>query len=250
MDNDGVALSESEKQRYNRQIMLPDWGEKGQQKLKKATVFIAGAGGLGSPVALYLAAAGIGCIRICDAGSVELSNLNRQIIYSESDIGIKKSLSVEKSLKVLNHNVEVVSLSEEINKSNVSRLIGNVDLIIDCLDNFAARYVLNEFAVKRRLPFIHAGVYGMSGQITFIYSPQTPCLKCIFPEAPPPDTLPIVGTTPGMIGCIEAQEALKYITGIGALLMNKLLLWDGHGALFEEFQIKKDPSCPVCGYGA
>jgi adenylyltransferase/sulfurtransferase len=250
MNNDDAALTESEKQRYNRQIILPDWGEAGQQKLKKATVFIAGAGGLGSPVALYLTAAGIGCIRICDAGSVELSNLNRQIIYEEADIGASKSLSAKNSLEMLNHNVKVVPVSEEIKKSNVSRLIGKVDLIIDCLDNFAARYILNEFAVKRRLPFIHAGVYGMSGQITFIHPPLTPCLKCIFPEAPPPDTLPIVGAAPGMIGCIEAQEALKYITGIGALLMNKLLLWDGNGALFEEFQIEKDPSCPVCGHGA
>jgi len=170
------VLTNEEKTRYNRQIILPGWGEEGQKKLKQATVFIAGAGGLGSPVSIYLAAAGVGRLRICDFGEPELSNLNRQVLYTEEDIGKNKSLSAKETIAKINPQVKVENLSDKIEKGNVSQLVGNAQIIVDCMDNFPTRHILNEHAVKAGLPFIHAGVFGMSGQITFIHAPETPCL--------------------------------------------------------------------------
>jgi adenylyltransferase/sulfurtransferase len=240
-------LTQDEKKRYHRQITLPGWGEEGQRKLRKTTVFIAGAGGLGSAVAMYLSAAGIGSIRICDSGKVEHSNLNRQILHSSDAVGEKKTDSAVRAISRLNPHVEVEPLYKSISADTVTSLVGDATILIDCLDNFSSRYILNAHAVRMQIPLIHAGVYGFSGQATFIHSPETPCFRCIFPETPQHADLPVVGTTTGILGCIEAQEALKYLTGKGRLLKSRLLIWDGDGSSFEEIHVEKNPECEVCG---
>jgi molybdopterin/thiamine biosynthesis adenylyltransferase len=241
-----IILSEKEIERYDRQIIFSGWGEEGQRRLKQATVFIAGAGGLGSSAAVYLAAAGVGCIRICDAGTIELSNLNRQILHSDGDIGEKKVQSAARKLHMINPHVQVICLFDKIERTNISQLVSDADIVIDCLDNFGSRYIINEYTVKKKLPFIHAGVYGMAGQLTFIHSPQTPCLRCIFSEAPSPELFPVIGATTGVVGSLEALEVLKYLTGINGLLKSRLLIWEGDLARFEEIQLEKNPTCPVC----
>ena len=240
-------LTDEERERYGRQIILPGWGEEGQEKVKQATVFIAGAGGLGSPVSIYLAAAGVGRLRICDFGEPELSNLNRQIMHCDEDIGKNKAHSAKETLSIINPHVEVEHLSDKIEKENVSQLVGDAQIIVDCMDNFPTRHILNEHAVKAGLPFVHAGVFGMSGQITFIHTPETPCLYCTFPGSPPSEVFPIVGATAGVIGTLEALEALKYLTGKGDLLKNRMLFWDGELMNFHEITLQKDPKCTVCG---
>jgi len=241
-----VKLSEKELERYNRQMLIRNWGEEGQQKLRSSTVFIAGAGGLGSPVAIYLAAAGVGRIRICDNGEPELSNLNRQILHAEKDIGKNKTFSARETLHELNPHVVVDALPEKITLESVDRLAGGSDIIIDCLDNFPTRHILNRYAVDKQLPFIHAGIYGLSGQLTFIHTPVTPCLYCIFPGSPPPAVFPVAGVTPGVIGVLEALEAIKWIVGIGKNLTGRLLIWDGELMEFQTVAVTKDPNCPVC----
>jgi len=181
----GIPFQPAEIERYHRQLILPGWSEETQLLLKEATVFIAGTGGLGSPAAIYLAAAGVGTLRICDKGVVELSNLNRQILHSDPDIGKSKVRSAERTLAAINPHLKVVTLAEEIKKTNISTLVGNARIMVDCLDNFPGRYVLNEYAVQSGVPLVHAGVYALSGQITFIQPPETPCLACIVPEIPP-----------------------------------------------------------------
>jgi len=242
-----LPLTEEENQRYHRQIILPGWGEEGQEKVKEAVVFIAGAGGLGSPVAIYLAAAGVGRIRICDHSEPELSNLNRQILHTDRDIGKKKAISAQETLREINPHVQVEPLPVFIERENIDILVGDAQIIIDCMDNFPTRHVLNECAVRKGIPFVHGGVIGMCGQITFIHTPQTPCLKCIFPGSPPREVFPIVGATPGVIGTLQAVEALKFITGIGENLKGRLLIWDGERMVFQEIVINKYPNCPVCG---
>ncbi len=240
-------LSKNELTRYHRQMLIKNWGEEGQKKLHSATVFIAGAGGLGSPAAIYLAVAGIGKIRICDSGDPELSNLNRQILHTEKDIGKNKSLSASATLNELNPHVAVEALPQAITETTVEKLVGDSDIIIDCLDNFPTRHILNTYAVKKRLPFIHGGIHGLSGQITFIHSPETPCLQCIFPGSLPDGIFPVAGITPGVIGVLEAAEAIKWIVGIGKNLKGRLLIWDGELMEFQNVAINRDPNCLVCG---
>jgi len=243
-----MILSDPELIRYGRQILCRGWGEKGQERIKGATVFIAGVGGLGGPVSLYLAAAGVGRLRISDNGQVELSNLNRQVLYNEHDVHASKVVSAREFLARVNPYVAVEPLGERITPDRIASLVGDAAIIIDCLDNFETRYTLNEYAVLRKLPFVHAGVEGLTGQITFISPPETPCLRCIIPEAPPPQKVfPIVGSTAGVIGCLEAHEVLKFLTGIGTLLKGKLMIWDGLESEFHKIDIDKDPHCPVCG---
>jgi len=270
------TLSDQERERYLRQIILPDWGEAAQERLKNATVFVAGAGGLGSPVAFYLAAAGVGTVRICDPTTPELSNLNRQILHSHEDFQKTKADSAGETLSRLNPEIQIVCLSESINADTVDTLVGEAQLIIDCLDNFETRYILNAYAVRTETPFIHAGVTAFSGQISFIHPPETACLACIIPEAPdasqpdarsdgvapsrPPsaDTsdpgrlrgakpFPILGATAGVLGCLQAMEALKYLSGSGKNLKGRLLFFEGENLSFQELVVEKDPACPVCG---
>jgi adenylyltransferase/sulfurtransferase len=240
-------LTADEKQRYQRQIILNGWGEEGQEKLKRSTVFIAGAGGLGSPVAIYLAAAGVGRLIICDYGVPELSNLNRQVLHGDADIGKNKALSARESIARINPLVRVEALRDEIRKENVAELAGDADIMVDCLDSFATRHILNEYACLKGLPFVHAGVTGMSGQTTFIHTPETPCLFCFLPKITPSAVFPIVGATAGVIGTLEALEALKYLTGKGTLLKNRMIFWDGELMQFHEVPLEKDPRCRICG---
>jgi len=247
VDSEAVKFSPEELKRYNRQIIYRDWGIEGQQRVKQSTVFIAGAGGLGSPVLIYLAVAGVGRIRICDNGMVELSNLNRQVLYNDEDLYQLKIISAQKNLKKINPHLEIECFSETISRDSIEVLVGDADIIVDCLDNFETRYVLNEYAVKKKLPFVHAGIEGLAGQLTFIHSPDTPCLRCIIPEAPPSKIFPVIGVTSGIIGCLEVNEVLKYLTGIGSNLKGFLLLWNGNDTDFCRIEVAKDPNCPVCG---
>ena len=233
--------------KYNRQMMIEGWGEEGQKKLKSSTVFIAGAGGLGSPVSIYLAAAGVGKILICDFDSVEITNLNRQILHSPSRLGINKALSAKITLSALNPDVEIIPITDKITEDNAYELIGDSQIILDCMDNLETRYILNEVAIKKEIPLVFGAIYGIQGMLSFISPPKTPCLKCMFPEAPPKETFPVVGATPGVIGTLQALEAIKYLVGIGNLLENKLLIWNGLTQEFKTFKARKDPACKVCG---
>jgi adenylyltransferase/sulfurtransferase len=240
-------FSEQEIQRYNRQMMMDGWGEATQKKLKESTVFIAGAGGLGSPVSIYLAVAGIGKIRICDFDSPDWSNLNRQILHNHNRVGTNKAVSAKQTLEELNPDIEVTAFTNKIVAENVDELVGDSALIVDCMDNFPTRYVLNESAIRKGIPLVYGSIWGMEGRLSFVHSPETPCLKCIFPEAPPKEVFPVVGATPGVIGTLQALEAVKYLTGIGNNLKGKLMVWDGVNTEFRNFKAPKDPACPACG---
>lgn len=240
-------LTENELQRYDRQIMIDGFGEEGQERLKKAKIFVAGAGGLGSPVSIYLAAAGVGRMRIVDDDRVETSNLNRQILHWDGDVGKKKADSARDKLQRLNQNVQVEGISERMTEDNILQLVADCDLIVDAMDNFPTRYLLNKAALAKDIPFLHGAVYGFEGRATTIIPGETPCLRCIYPEAPPPEKFPVIGVAPAVIGCIQATEAIKYILGLGELLGGRLLVYDGLSLRFFEFELKKDPECPACG---
>ena len=238
-------LTSSEIKRYARQMMI--FGEEGQEKLKNAKVFIAGAGGLGSPISIYMAVAGVGNITLVDHDVVELSNLNRQILHGDTDIRRKKTESAEETLTALNSDINVNILTETINDENVLNLIGDSDLIIDAMDNFDTRHTLNQAAFKLNIPYFHGAVSGFDGQATTIIPGKTACLNCIFPQSPPKAVFPIMGLTPGLIGVVQATEVVKYITGKGELLENKILLWDGLKSEVEKVKTNKRPDCEVCG---
>jgi molybdopterin/thiamine biosynthesis adenylyltransferase len=244
---DVPSLTDSDRTRYHRQMLIDGWGEPGQIRLKSSTVFIAGAGGLGSPVSIYLAAAGVGEIRICDADTVELSNLNRQILHGDARIGDLKTASAERTLGELNPTIKVVTLAEYLDQGNVERLVGPSNIVVDCLDNFETRYLLNAYCVQHRIPFVHGAVHGLIGQVTFLCPPETPCLQCLIPEAPPKALFPVVGATPGVIGCIQAMEVLKFLTAVGSNLKGRLLFFDGDDGEFISVAVKRLPTCPQCG---
>ena len=238
-------LTERELDRYDRQIRL--LGEDGQEKLKRAKVFIAGAGGLGSPIAIYLTAAGVGEIKLVDKDTVALSNLNRQIIHWEKDIDREKAISAKEKLTEINSDIKIDAKSETITKDNASDLVADADLIIDAMDNFSTRYLLNRTALEKGIPFVHGAINGFHGQATTVLPGESACLRCIFREAPPPSVFPVLGVTPGIIGLIQASEAIKYIVGIGELLIGKLLLWDGLTSQTEIVQVDKNAHCQDCG---
>ena len=237
-------LTEDELVRYERQVMLPGWGEEGQEKLRKAKVVIAGAGGLGSAILSYLAVAGVGKIRVIDGDTVGLSNLNRQILHSEKDIGRKKVDSARDSLQSLNPHIEIEAIGEQITEDNVFELVGDYP-IVDALDNLPARYLLNRVAVQKKLPLFHGAVYGFDGRATTIIPGRTPCIKCLYKDVIQ-GKIPVVGVIPAVIGCIQATEVIKYIVGIGELLINRLLIYDGFGQKFSEASLKQDPRCEEC----
>ncbi len=241
------TLTNYDKTRYDRQMMIEGWGEEGQAKLKTSSVFIAGAGGLGSPVSIYLAIAGVGELRICDADRPELSNLNRQILHTDERIGELKAVSAEKTLRELNPTIKIVTYSDYLDENSVERIVGKPDIIVDCLDNFETRYLLNSYCVKNNIPFVHGAIWGMIGQVTFLHPPETPCLRCLVPEPPPKEVFPVVGVTPGVIGCIQAMEVLKFLTGVGTPLKERLLVLDGEEMIFTSANVKRIPSCQECG---
>jgi molybdopterin/thiamine biosynthesis adenylyltransferase len=241
-------LSGRERSRYTRQLMIHGWGEEGQERVKKSTVFIAGAGGLGSPVSMYLAAAGVGHILLCDCDSLELSNLNRQILHSDQRIGLNKALSGKMTLNQLNPEIEVTAISDRIDADNVARLTEGAQVILDCVDSFPTRFVLNEHAARVGIPMVHGSIYGLEGRVTFIHSPDTPCLACLYGDSPPQEVCPVVGPIPGIVGTIQAMEALKYLTGLGSNLAGRLLTFDGDEMGFREYKTTRAQDCSICGH--
>lgn len=240
-------LTDKDRQRYDRQIMLPGFGEEGQEKLKKAKVFLAGVGGLGTPAAFYLAAAGIGTIILADHDVVDLSNLNRQILHWEKNIGNPKVESAAQKLREFNSDINIQTIRETIDEANVSRIVGDTDIIVDAMDNLPTRYLLNKTAQEKGLPFVHGAVYGFEGRVMTVLPGKTACLNCLYHGAAVPKAkFPVIGVTPGVIGCIEAAEVIKYITGMGALLTDRLLNYDGLSMKFSEFKVNRDPECEHC----
>jgi molybdopterin/thiamine biosynthesis adenylyltransferase len=241
-------LTKAELERYDRQIIMRGFGEEGQEKLKKAKVVIAGCGGLGSPIAIYLAAAGVGTVRIIDHDTIELSNLNRQILHWDKDIGRNKTESSAEKLSQINGEVKIETLRETIDEGNVYRLTDGFDLIMDAMDNLPTRFLLNQAAIKHNIPYIHGAVHGLEGRAMTIIPGETACLRCIYRGNIPEEKFPVVGVAPGVIGCIQATEAIKYLVGIGTLLKDRLLVYDGLNISFMELSVKRNPECEHCGH--
>lgn len=241
-----IILSEKDRIRYQRQINIPEFRTDGQKRLKKSHVIVAGAGGLGSSVLTYLAVAGVGHITIVDYDQVELSNLNRQILHWEKDIGKSKVKSALEKLSELNQNIKIEGLEMKIDEDNVMSLLKDTDAIIDCMDNFHTRYILNDAAIKNDIPLFHAACYSMEGRVTTIIPKKTPCLRCITPKNPKEMKSPILGSVAGIIGTIQATEVIKYLAGIDDLLTGKLMIFDALFLRCEQIDIKRNPKCLSC----
>jgi molybdopterin/thiamine biosynthesis adenylyltransferase len=241
-------LTSGELERYDRQIMIGEIGQEGQEKLKRLRVVIAGAGGLGSPIAIYLTAAGVGRIRLIDHDRVALSNLNRQVLHWEDDIGRKKVDSAGTKLRNLNSSVEIEAISEALTEDNVSQLVEDCDVIVDALDNLPTRYLLNRCAVEKRMPFFHGAVNGFEGRVMTVLPGETACLRCMYRGPVAQEKFPVIGVTPGVIGSIQAAEVIKYVIGIGRLLTNRVLLYNGLAGSFSEFTVHKNSDCDHCGF--
>lgn len=242
-------LTESDLVRYGRQILYPDFGEEGQRRLKRSHVVVAGLGGLGTASSVYLACAGIGHITIVDGDLVELSNLNRQILHWEGDIGERKTLSAARKLAKLNPSVEVTPLFERITQSNVGGIIEGAHTVIDGMDNLETRFILNSACVGAGIPFIHAGINGLLGEVTTIIPGKTPCFACIFPQAPAEDeAIPAFGVTPALMAALQATEALKLLAGFGDLLAGKMLYFNGETMEFTVVDLVRNRECSVCGF--
>ena len=240
-------LIPSEAERYDRQIMIGEIGQVGQEKLKRSRVVIAGAGGLGSPIAIYLTAAGIGTIRMIDHDQVALSNLNRQILHWEEDIGRKKVDSAKKKLRNLNSAVEIETIAETIMEDNVSQLVDDCDVIVDAMDNLPTRYILNRCAIQKNIPFFHGAVNGFEGRVMTVIPGETACLRCMYRGPVPQEKFPVIGVAPAVIGIIQATEVIKHLVGIGKLLTNRLLIYDGLKITFSGFKVNRNPNCDHCG---
>jgi molybdopterin/thiamine biosynthesis adenylyltransferase len=237
-------LGRRELVRYERQMMMPQWGKAGQEKLKRAKVLVAGAGGLGSAILTYLAIAGVGKIKVIDGDTVELANLNRQMLYTDKDIGRKKVVCAKERLESLNPDIKVEAVEAVLSEENAFDLVGDYP-IVDGLDNLATRHLLNRVAVRRGLPLFHGAVYGFEGRATTIIPGKTSCLRCLYQDALPGKN-PVVGVAPAIIGCIQATEVIKYVLDIGDLLADRLLIYDGLNLKFSEVRLKRDPNCNEC----
>jgi len=248
MDKMGVELSGEDLERYKRQIMLPEIGIKGQQKIKGAKVLLLGAGGLGSAVGFYLAAAGIGKIGIVDSDVIDLSNLNRQVLHRNGDIGWAKAESARFTLKNLNQDIEVLAYEMRLTQLNAEQTVLDYDMVVDCSDNFPTRFLMNQVCVHSGKPFFYGAVSGFEGQMMTIIPGLTPCYSCLSPKMPTPsdNPIPAVGLVTGVIGMIQATQVLKYILGQGDLLVGKLLLYNALKLDLLKVDIKRSSLCPVC----
>ena len=250
-----TTLTPEQKSRYSRHLLLPGVGADGQTKLLNSRVLMVGAGGLGAPAALYLAAAGVGTLRIIDFDSVEASNLQRQVIHTTDRVGMLKVESAAVQIRALNPDVVVEPINDMLTTENVASLLDGVDLVIDGTDTFEARYALNDAAVKLGIPVVHAGVFRCEGQLTVLAPGRGPCYRCLHPTPPPAEMAPscgvagVLGVLPGVIGVLQATEALKMLLGIGEPLIGRLLLWDALEGTFTELTVKRDPHCVACGDG-
>ncbi|HYK95723.1 MAG TPA: molybdopterin-synthase adenylyltransferase MoeB [Candidatus Dormibacteraeota bacterium] len=247
-----ATLTPAQQARYSRHLLIPEVGPNGQAKLLDAKVLIVGAGGLGSPSALYLAAAGVGTLGIVDFDVVEASNLQRQVIHSTERLGHKKVDSARQTIEALNPDVRVVACDEMLLADNVERLIAGYDVILDGTDTFETRYLLNDAAVAAGIPVVHASVFRFEGQLTTFVPYEGPCYRCLYPTPPPPELAPgcsvagVLGVVPGIMGLLQANEVLKVLLGIGEPLVGRLLLFDALDGAFSEVRLQRDPTCPTC----
>jgi molybdopterin/thiamine biosynthesis adenylyltransferase/rhodanese-related sulfurtransferase len=249
-----TQLSNEEIRRYSRHLILPEFGMQGQRRLKEGSVLLIGAGGLGSPLALYLAAAGVGRIGLVDFDVVDESNLQRQIAHGTSTIGVRKTESARRRLSDLNPNVEVTTYEEQVTSENALELMRPYDVIVDGTDNFPTRYLTNDASVMLGKPNVYGSIFRFEGQATVFYPKEGgPCYRCLYPEPPPPGLVPscaeggVLGVLPGVIGTIQATEAIKLLAGIGETLVNRLMLYDALSMRFRELKLRRNPDCPVCG---
>jgi len=253
-----VALTKDQQNRYSRHILLPEVGEKGQKRLLESKVLLLGAGGLGCPAAIYLAAAGVGTLGIVDGDVVDESNLQRQILHSTARVGRLKVDSAEEAIQGLNPDVKVVKYPERVTSENVDRIFGNGvdpgwDVIVDGCDNFPTRYLVNDASVMKGIPVVHGSIFRFDGQVTTFWPGKGPCYRCLYPEPPPPHLAPscaeagVLGVLPGIVGTIQATEAIKIILGQGDPLVGRLLTYDSMRMKFRELRLRRDPDCPMCG---
>ena len=248
-----MGFSEEEIERYSRHIILKEVGGKGQARLREGKVLIIGAGGLGSPAALYLAAAGVGRIGIADADVVELSNLQRQVIHHTADLGRPKVDSARDKMRAINPGVEVVTHPCWVCAENIAGIVAGYDFVIDGTDGFAAKYLINDACVLAGIPFSHAGILHFVGQTMTVLPGRSPCFRCVFPVPPAAGAIPscaeagVIGVLPGVMGAIQATEAVKYLLGVGELLAGRLLIYDAEALEFHSTPLAKNPACPVCG---
>src|SRR5919109_406141 len=248
------ALDEAKRRRYSRHLLIPEVGEEGQLRLLESRVLLIGAGGLGSPASLYLAAAGVGTLGIVDDDAVDETNLQRQIVHSTERLGDAKAESAKRTIEALNPDVTVKVFRERLTSENVDRILGEGwDVIVDGADNFPTRYLLNDASVWHRIPVVHGSIYRFEGQTTVFKPFDGPCYRCLFPQPPPPELAPscaeggVLGVLPGVIGSLQANEALKLLLGIGEPLAGRLLLFDALGTTLDEVTVRRNPDCPVCG---
>jgi molybdopterin/thiamine biosynthesis adenylyltransferase/rhodanese-related sulfurtransferase len=246
------ALTAEQRERYSRHLLIPEIGAEGQQKLLDAKVLLLGAGGLGSPTALYLAAAGVGTLGIVDDDDVELSNLQRQVIHSTQRIGIPKVDSAEESIHALNPDVDVVKYPLRLNAENIMDVISGWDVIVDGVDNFPTRYLLNDATVRLKIPVVSASILGFDGQLSVFKPYEGPCYRCLFREPPPAELAPscgangVLGVLPGTMGLLQATEVVKLVVGVGDPAIGRLLLYDALAATLSEVRVHRDPECPIC----
>src|SRR5687768_8453701 len=248
------ALDEAKRRRYSRHLLIPEVGEEGQLRLLDARILLIGAGGLGSPASLYVAAAGVGTLGIVDDDAVDETNLQRQIVHSTDRLGESKAESAKRTIEALNPDVTVKVFKERLSSENVDRILGEGwDVIVDGADNFPTRYLLNDASVWHGIPIVHGSIYRFEGQTTVFKPHGGPCYRCLFPQPPPPELAPscaeggVLGVLPGVIGSLQANEALKLSLGIGEPLVGRLLMFDALEGTFTEIKLRRDPDCPVCG---
>jgi molybdopterin/thiamine biosynthesis adenylyltransferase/rhodanese-related sulfurtransferase len=251
-----ATLNPEQRNRYHRHILLPEVGEEGQQKLLESSVLLLGAGGLGSPAALYLAAAGVGTLGIVDMDVVDASNLQRQILHNVERIGDRKVDSAKKTLTALNPDVNVVTYDVRFGADNILDIIDGYDVIVDGTDNFPTRYLLNDASLLKRIPVVHGSIFRFEGQVTVFDPYNGPCYRCLLPEPPPPEMAPscseagVLGVLPGIVGSIQALEAIKLLIDLGDPLRGRLLAYDALEQSFRTFKVRRDPQCPACGENA